>query len=107
MSLVQLVICLTDLTPFYFPVVWGVLMWCSLFYTTIDELFQPASRRLANWAYYNWMVAYNLTLLLLFPFLFFPCFLSPGLLFLRSSLRPFIRSTASCMQAKRHFDLKI
>ena len=43
-----------------------VLMWSSLFYTTTDVLFQPASRRLANWAYYNWMVAYNLSLLLLF-----------------------------------------
>ena len=41
-------------------------MWSSLYYTTTDALFQPASRRLANWAYYNWMVAYNLTLLLLF-----------------------------------------
>ena len=41
-------------------------MWSSLFYTTTDALFQPASRRLANWAYYNWMVAYNLSLLLLF-----------------------------------------
>ena len=41
-------------------------MWSSLFYTTTDVLFQPASRRLANWAYYNWMVAYNLSLLLLF-----------------------------------------
>ena len=46
--------------------VWSTLMWSSLFYTSTDVLFQPASRRLANWAYFNWMVAYNLTLLLLF-----------------------------------------
>jgi hypothetical protein len=41
-------------------------MWSSLFYSSRELMFQPASRRLANWAFFNWMVAYNLSLLLLF-----------------------------------------
>ncbi len=41
-------------------------MWASLFYASQDLQFQPASRRLANWAFFNWMMAYNQSLLLLF-----------------------------------------
>ena len=30
------------------------------------QVFLPPSRRLANWTYFNWMIAYNLTLMLFF-----------------------------------------
>lgn len=45
---------------------WVVLMWASLYSSKNVQLFLPPSRRLANWTYFNWMIAYNLTLLLLF-----------------------------------------
>jgi len=44
--------------------VWVVLMWASLVYSA--TLFLPPSRRLANYTFYTWIVAYNLTLLALF-----------------------------------------
>ena len=45
---------------------WVVLMWASLYSSKNVQLFLPPSRRLANWTYFNWMIAYNLTLLFLF-----------------------------------------
>ncbi|TRY70165.1 hypothetical protein TCAL_05200 [Tigriopus californicus] len=46
-------------------VVWSLIMWSSLYYSC-HELFRPTSRRFANWTYFNWMVACNLTLIGLF-----------------------------------------
>ena len=48
-------------------VLWSVAMWMSLSYSS-SQLFDPPSRRLANWNYFNWMTAYNLTLLAGFLF---------------------------------------
>lgn len=44
--------------------VWVCLMWASLWYSA--TLFHPPSRRMANYTYFTWIVAYNLTLLALF-----------------------------------------
>jgi len=43
---------------------WVVMMWASLWYSS--TLFLPPSRRMANYTFYTWIVAYNLTLLTLF-----------------------------------------
>ena len=45
---------------------WVFLMWASLYSSIHLQVFSPPSRRLANWTYFNWMIAYNLTLLLFF-----------------------------------------
>ena len=45
---------------------WAFLMWSSLYSSIYLQVFLPPSRRLANWTYFNWMIAYNLTLMLLF-----------------------------------------
>ena len=45
---------------------WVILMWANLYLSKNILLCPPPSRRLANWTYLNWMVAYNLTLTLLF-----------------------------------------
>ena len=45
---------------------WVFLMWSSLYSSIYLQVFLPPSRRLANWTYFNWMIAYNLTLILLF-----------------------------------------
>ena len=42
-------------------VVWSALMWASLAYSS--TILPPASRRLANYNFVTWTVAYNLTLL--------------------------------------------
>jgi len=44
---------------------WALIMWASLYYSQ-RELFMQPSRRLANWNYFNWMVAYNVSLLAVF-----------------------------------------
>ena len=44
--------------------VWSVVMWLSLIYST--TFFLPPSRRLANYTFYVWTVAYNLSILTLF-----------------------------------------
>lgn len=44
--------------------VWSVVMWLSLAYST--TFFLPPSRRLANYTFYTWTVAYNLSILTLF-----------------------------------------
>eukprot|EP00096_Caligus_rogercresseyi_P009487 TRINITY_DN3235_c0_g1_i1.p1 TRINITY_DN3235_c0_g1~~TRINITY_DN3235_c0_g1_i1.p1 ORF type:complete len:512 (-),score=98.41 TRINITY_DN3235_c0_g1_i1:66-1601(-) len=40
---------------------WSIVMWGSLLYS--QELFLLPSRRMANWPYFNWMLALNLSLL--------------------------------------------
>jgi len=42
-------------------IVWSALMWGALAYSS--TLFPPASRRLANYNFFTWTLAYNLTLL--------------------------------------------
>jgi len=44
--------------------IWSLVMWASLYYST-ESLSMPPSRRLANWPYFTWMVAYNSSLLCL------------------------------------------
>jgi len=44
--------------------VWSVLMWLSLFYST--TFFLPPSRRLCNYTFYTFVVAYNLSILTAF-----------------------------------------
>eukprot|EP00095_Tigriopus_kingsejongensis_P002155 maker-scaffold248_size238799-snap-gene-1.22 protein:Tk02155 transcript:maker-scaffold248_size238799-snap-gene-1.22-mRNA-1 annotation:"GM14174" len=46
-------------------VLWSLVMWASLVYSS-QELFHPVSRRFVNWNYFNWMIAFNLTLIALF-----------------------------------------
>jgi len=41
---------------------WSLVMWATLFYSS-EGLSMSPSRRLVNWPYFVWMVAYNLTLL--------------------------------------------
>ena len=41
-------------------------MWSSLYSSIHLQVFLPPSRRLANWTYFNWMIAYNISLMLLF-----------------------------------------
>merc|ERR1712059_205221 len=41
--------------------VWSLLMWGSLVYSS--TFFLPPSRRLSNYTFFTWIVAYNLTLL--------------------------------------------
>lgn len=43
---------------------WTFIMWLSLAYST--TFFLPPSRRMANYTFFTWIVAYNLTLLSLF-----------------------------------------
>jgi len=43
---------------------WVCIMWASLWYSV--TLFHPPSRRMANYTFYTWIVAYNLTLIALF-----------------------------------------
>ena len=43
---------------------WTVVMWISLVYSL--TFFLPPSRRLANYTFYTWILAYNLTVLLVF-----------------------------------------
>nr|XP_040566170.1 LOW QUALITY PROTEIN: GPI-anchored wall transfer protein 1-like [Lepeophtheirus salmonis] len=38
---------------------WSIVMWCSLMYS--QDLFLLPSRRMANWSYFNWMLAFNLS----------------------------------------------
>lgn len=45
-------------------VLWTGIMWLSLAYST--TFFLPPSRRMANYTFFTWIVAYNLTLLSLF-----------------------------------------
>ena len=45
---------------------WVFLMWSSLYSSIHLQVFLPPSRRMANWTYFNWMIAYNLSLILLF-----------------------------------------
>jgi len=43
---------------------WSLVMWITLFYSN-EGLSMAPSRRLVNWPYFVWMVAYNLSLLCL------------------------------------------
>jgi len=45
-------------------VLWTGIMWLSLAYST--TFFLPPSRRMANYTFFTWIIAYNLTLLSLF-----------------------------------------
>jgi len=45
-------------------VMWTGIMWLSLAYST--TFFLPPSRRMANYTFFTWIVAYNLTMLSLF-----------------------------------------
>lgn len=45
-------------------VLWTGIMWLSLAYST--TFFLPPSRRMANYTFFTWIVAYNLTLMSLF-----------------------------------------
>jgi hypothetical protein len=47
--------------------VWSVLLWLNLAYCT--TFFLPPSRRLANYAFFAWTLAYNLSILTLFLFM--------------------------------------
>ncbi|CAB4063742.1 PIGW [Lepeophtheirus salmonis] len=46
---------------------WSIVMWCSLMYS--QDLFLLPSRRMANWSYFNWMLAFNLSQCAFFYFL--------------------------------------
>merc|ERR1719167_685750 len=48
-------------------ILWTFIMWLSLAYST--TFFLPPSRRMANYTFFTWIVAYNLTLLSLFVLL--------------------------------------
>ena len=43
---------------------WSLVMWISLIYSL--TFFLPPSRRLANYTFFTWILAYNLTVLLIF-----------------------------------------
>ena len=43
---------------------WGAMMWLSLVYCM--TFFLPPSRRLANYAFFTWIIAYNITVLTMF-----------------------------------------
>ncbi len=45
-------------------IVWCVVLWLNLAYST--TFFLPPSRRLANYTFYAWTVAYNLSIITLF-----------------------------------------